>query len=73
MLKDNERKKYICPEKNCNLIPRILNVHSDTGRIVMQCPRNHLYEIEAQKYMKILDEKKHMEPKGENLDLNDSY
>ena len=73
MLEDNERKKYICPEKNCNLIPRILNVHSDTGRIVMQCPNNHLNEIDIQKYMKILDEKKHIEPIGENLDLNDSY
>ena len=73
MLENNERKKYICPEKNCNLIPRILNVHSDTGRIAMQCPNNHLNEIDIQKYMKILDEKKHIEPIGENLDLNDSY
>ena len=38
-----ERNKYICPKKDCYLIPQIISVHSDIGRIVLQCPNNHLY------------------------------
>lgn len=58
-----QRNKYICPQKGCNLIPRIISVHSDTGRIVMQCPNNHLDEKNVEDYLKILDEKKDLEPK----------
>ena len=58
-----QRNKYICPQKGCYLIPRIISVHSDTGRIVMQCPNNHLDEKNVEDYLKILDEKKDLEPK----------
>ena len=58
-----QRNKYICPQKGCYLIPRIISVHSDTGRIVMQCPNNHLDEKNVEDYLKILDEKKDLEPR----------
>ena len=58
-----ERNKYICPKKDCYLIPQIISVHSDIGRIVLQCPNNHFYETSVEEYLKILDEKRDIEPK----------
>ena len=67
-----ERNKYICAEKDCNLIPKIINVHSETGIIVMQCHNNHLKEIDVEEYLKIIDEKSQIEPK-ENIKVGENY
>ena len=78
-VKKTERNKYICPEKGCDLIPRIISVHSEIGKIVMQCPNNHFKEIDVETYFEIIDEKarRNIEPKenvkrGENYDSDSS-
>ena len=73
-VKKAERNKYICPKKGCDLIPRILNVHSETGIIVMQCPNDHLCDIDVEEYLKIVDEKmkQNIEPK-ERIKIGESY
>ena len=78
-VKKTERNKYICPENGCDLIPRIISVHSEIGKIVMQCPNNHFKEIDVETYFEIIDEKakRNIEPKesikrGENYDSDSS-
>ena len=53
-----KRNKYICPYSNCDLIPEVLSVHTDSGKIVLKCNKGHLYELDVEEYFKILDEKK---------------
>ena len=67
MINDNEnniknRYKYICPYYNCQLIPEVLNVHSESGTILLKCDRGHLSELDILEYSKILDEKDHLNP-----------
>ena len=73
-VKKTERNKYICPEKDCDLIPKIISVHSETGKIVTQCPNNHIYDIDVEEYLKIIDEKmkRNIEPK-ERIKIGESY
>ena len=56
------RYKYICPEENCNLIPEILFINSDIGKIVLKCRNNHEKIMDVEDYLKILDEKKDIIP-----------
>ena len=53
--KKTERNKYICPEEGCDLIPRIINVHSEIGTIVMQCPNNHINDIDVEEYLEKIE------------------
>ena len=59
-----KRYKYICPENNCNLIPEILNINSDIGKIVLKCGNNHLKIMDIEDYFKIIDEKENLTPVG---------
>ena len=56
------RNKYICPYAHCQLIPEVLNVHSESGTILLKCDRGHLSELDILEYTKILDEKNHLNP-----------
>ena len=58
-----KRNKYICPYSNCDLIPEVLSVHTDSGKIVLKCSEGHLYELDVEEYFKILEEKKNLSPK----------
>ena len=58
-----KRNKYICPYSNCDLIPEVLSVHTDSGKIVLKCSEGHLYELDVEEYFKILEEKKNLNPK----------
>ena len=49
--------KYVCPEKNCNLIPEIISANSDIGIIVLKCEKHGKKKIDVEKYLKILDGK----------------
>ena len=33
-------------------------MHSEIGKIVMQCPNNHIYDIDVEDYLKKIDDKK---------------
>ena len=63
-VKDEEKKgkkeeyNLICPEKKCNLIPEIISVHSDIGKIVLCCSQKHHNELNIIDYYKILKKKK---------------
>ena len=73
-VKKTERNKYICPEEGCDLIPRIINVHSEIGTIVMQCPNNHINDIDVEEYLEKIDKKmkQNIEPK-ERVKILESY
>ena len=73
-VKKTERNKYICPEEGCDLIPRIINVHSEIGTIVMQCPNNHINDIDVEEYLEKIDKKmkQNIEPK-ESVKILESY
>ena len=58
-----KRNKYICPYSNCDLIPEVLSVHTDSGKIVLKCSGGHLNVLDVEEYFKILEEKKNLSPK----------
>ena len=73
-MNDNEgeqnkrRNKYICPFPKCYLIPEILSIHSDSGKVVLKCSNLHFCELDIFEYFKILDEKSDINPKSSNID-----
>ena len=63
------RMKYVCPEKNCNLIPEIISANSDIGIIVLKCEKHGKKEIDVEKYLKILDGKRNAIPPSTDFDV----
>ena len=63
------RMKYVCPEKNCNLIPEIISANSDIGIIVLKCEKHGKKEIDVEKYLKILDGKTNAIPPSTDFDV----
>ena len=61
-----QNKLYICPFPKCDLIPEILNVYSDTGKIILKCDNGHICELDILEYFQILEGK----IKKSNLDIN---
>ena len=63
------RMKYVCPEKNCNLIPEIISANSDIGIIILKCEKHDKKEIDVEKYLKILDGKTNAIPPSTDFDV----
>ena len=66
------RDKYICPVAECYLIPEILKIDSDTGKISLKCKKGHFCELDVLAYLKILDEEKDIYPENSNSNNQDS-
>jgi len=62
--KENKPEYYFCPEKNCNEIPKIINIDSDSGNILFNCNKHGDKEINVIEYLNILQNKKEAKPKG---------
>ena len=69
---DSLRDKYICPVPECNLIPEIVNIRSDTGKIALKCKKGHFCELDVLAYLKILDEERNISPENSNNINSDS-
>ena len=67
-VKKEENFKYICPIEGCKLIPEIKNVHCELGLIVLKCSGGHIKEIDVEEYFKILDDKKRINPEGDDIE-----
>ena len=63
--------KYVCPEKICNLIPEIISSNSDIGIIILKCEKHGKKEIDAEEYLKILDEKTDAIPPSTDFDVSE--
>ena len=66
---DNSQYNYKCFEDGCCVIPKILETHTESGKILLECAmhKDKKKEIDIDEYFKKLEKKKDIEP----VDIND--
>ena len=67
------RDQYLCPEEGCECIPHISSAHCDTGIIVMECDKGHLFEIDVEEYMEKMDKKINKNSEDEFYKRDENY
>ena len=66
---DNSQYNYKCFEDGCCVIPKILETHTESGKILLECAmhKDKKKEIDIDEYFKKLEKKKDIEP----VEIND--
>ena len=66
---DNSQYNYKCFEDGCVVIPKILETHTESGKILLECAmhKDKKKEIDIDEYFKKLEKKKDIEP----VEIND--
>ncbi len=66
---DNSQYNYKCFEDGCGVIPKILETHTESGKILLECAmhKDKKKEIDIDEYFKKMKKKKDIEP----VEIND--